>query len=266
MLLPVDYSRITPLVYDSYDELKGLSVVEFDEGNDGGGDGFYLYWPLGREQAEPFVCLFRHEEHILTVPYRRLADFLADFTTGESNLSDESFFYFSYAQAKLRFKKGQPEQTIEILLDCVSPFPDFSDAWSLLAAAYQMIDHYADAAVAVRKAILSAWQFGMPSAQCVTVFQSVTVPSHLAHDPLFKNREDLFQAGTHRQAFQLDYARLWSIAQRYIELEDIESAVRVTQNYGYALHRAPQSQRVALQFSTNQWEADLQALKQKLRA
>lgn len=266
MLLPIDYSRITPLLYDSHDELKGLSVVEFDEGNDGGGDGFYLYWPLGREQAEPFVCRFRHEEHILTAPYRQLADFLADFTIGESNLSDESFFYFSYAQAKLRFKKGQLEQAIETSLDCVSTFPDFSDAWSLLAAAFQALGQHADAAVAVRRALLCAWQFGMPSNQCIAVFQSVTVPSHLAHDPLFKNRENLLHAGTYRQAFQIDYARLWSITQQYTELGDIESAVRIAQNYGYALHCAPQSQREALQFSTNQWAADLQALKQKLRA
>src|SRR3569623_2125838 len=62
--------------------------IDFEEGDDGGGDNYGLYWAIGKENEEPIVCHKNHEESLLIPQFPNLDSFLKWYYAEQGQAAD----------------------------------------------------------------------------------------------------------------------------------------------------------------------------------
>ncbi|MGV3541044.1 MAG: hypothetical protein ACO1OQ_14610 [Rufibacter sp.] len=218
-----------------------FGFVEIEEGNGGYGDFYGLYWELGKENTDPIVSEFNHEEALLTPVFPNLSEFIKWYneTDGQEaprvNQNDKSFFMNLFLKAKISVKNGRTEEAIQRLEDSVYLFGEYSDSWTLLAEQYYNVGHVAQAEESGLKSILSNWMFGLPSKKALQLFDKIDENGHLKDNPLVKLRNGLFKAGNFTKPFVVNYPLLREAVQALEELGDYKNALLLSQNYAYLL-------------------------------
>lgn len=258
MKLPHDFQLIN-LVPDLEPGVYPLNFAPFEEGNNGAGDYYGLYWPLGQEQQEPFICGYEHDYDSLTAEYRNLTEFLAD-QRATPSLGDESFFVNPYLKAKLLARKGLLHEAIAKLQVSISLFGEYAASWSLLAQLLQR-NQQPGAADAGRQAMLANWSFGIPGFACFELFRKLPVPVEFTEDPLFRYRESLFELSSPSASLQVNFPELWRVIEDYKSQQDSLAATQLLRNYGYLLRRHRQSPPTLAEITEHDWLAEVATLR-----
>ncbi len=260
MKLPKEIYQVT-LKEDRYwtGIFPPLGYIEFEEGNDGGGDYYGLYWQWGKEQQEPIVCQLRHEEALLVPAYPDLNAFLAsDQQLGkqffdEKGLDNKTFFLMPFQKAKVLARNGQVSQAIERLQISVELFAEYSDSWTLLSEQLRKQGNILQAQQAALQAIKSNWAFGLPSQKAIAQFEVIDENGPLSGDPLVKRKAGLLTGGTYNNPFKVDVEQLLACIEAYKDVNDVLSAMLLEQNYGYWMYLQDEQTKIKFGFETEKW-------------
>ncbi|MDO6438672.1 hypothetical protein Q4534_14715 [Cyclobacterium sp. 1_MG-2023] len=233
MRLPEKYTEITPKrIENSYFPPSG--TVLFEEGNDGAGDYFCLYWPIGQEDETPHVFHLNHEESILEPIHYDLTAFLnnLDLETGEvlvyPGLRDENYFLSCFQRAKVFSKKDTVEAT-RLLKRSTELFPEYSDNWYWLLKLTDKSEVKKRLKYAIR-CFCSNWAFGLPNVEALKEILEIRNSGFEFDDPIF-NRIGKSDKTENLLNLNFDSAELHEIAYDYMIKEDFVSFLLMLQNY-----------------------------------
>ncbi|WP_207422804.1 tetratricopeptide repeat protein [Desertivirga brevis] len=266
MKLPIDIHNVT-LVNNSGNNylIPPLGFMEIEEGNGGYGDCYGLYWQLGKEDKEPIVCEFQHEEDLLDPVFPNLSAFISWYndTDGQEgppiNLNDKNYFLSLYMKAKVSAKNGRSEEAIERLEASVSLFSEYSDSWSLLAEQYYKLGNIIKAEECVVNSILSNWMFGIPSKKLVELFHQLKAVGQLAGSPLVNLSKDLVKYGDYSRPIIINYAKLKEAISLFETTGDNRASLLLSQNYAYLLSSEKKEIKEANSFDLNSWLTEFRA-------
>jgi tetratricopeptide (TPR) repeat protein len=211
MKLPKSIENVTVKSSTGVSVFPPSGFIEFEEGNDGGGDNYGLYWPVGREIEEPIVCYKNHEEALLVPQFSDLNSFLkwygveqgkaSDFT----GISDKPFFLDLYNKARVLTKSSKTEEAIQVLEESIEQFDEFTDSWTLLADNYYSQNKLDQAEYASLNSIVSNYAFGLPSKKAIEQFNRISPSGKYTDHPLVKRKEGLLSRGSYVNPFTINY-------------------------------------------------------------
>ncbi len=259
MKLPAGIQKVTIVQRDDYWIFPPIGFLEIEEANDGGGDGYGLYWELGKENKEPVVCRKSHEENWLIPEFPDLNSFLTAYEkdnlqpTSGLGLDDTTFFLNLYQKARVLAKRGKNEEAIQRLEQSVAMFSEYSDIWTLLATNYYAINEIDKAENASLNALLANYVFGFPSKKCIEQFNKIDSNGKLKDNPLVKRKEGLLAGGDYTDPFSINYAKWSEAIAEFRSLNDLRSATLLEQNYGYLMNSEPREVKDKYSFDAVDW-------------
>lgn len=213
-----------------------LGFTPFAEGALGNGDTFGLYWPIGREAAEPIVVETWHDEWRLQPHFSSLAAFLQAYATAEdeyvstpSLADDPASPRAAYLEAKEWIAQRKPDAAIALLEAALAILPEYTDALVLLHGQYVRAGRI-DAAVKVAiQAIISPPSFGGPPFKALQWLRTQPVPDG-EPDPIWRACGQLsFNFGGSKE--NADYPVLLAAIDTYVEQGKHVSASTLMQTY-----------------------------------
>jgi len=241
MKLPDNIDKVTIETSTGTSAFPSNGFIEFEEGNDGGGDNYGLYWAIGRENEEPMVCHKIHEESLLVPEFPNLNSFLkwyyaeqgqtADFITS----SDKPFFLDLYNKAKVLTKNDKTQDAILILEKSIEQFAEFTDSWALLADNYYKQHEVDKAEYASLNSIISNYAFGLPSKKAIDQFNKINSSGKYKDHPLVKRKDGLLSGGNYVNPFTINYFSILDAIAEFEKLFDYRSALILEQNYAYLM-------------------------------
>lgn len=213
-----------------------LGFTPFAEGALGNGDTFGLYWPIGREAAEPIVVETWHDEWRLQPHFSSLAAFLQAYATAEdeyvatpSPADDPASPRAAYLEAKEWIAQRKPDAAIALLEAALAILPEYTDALVLLHGQYVRAGRI-DAAVKVAiQAIISPPSFGGPPFKALQWLRTRPVPDG-EPDPIWRACGQLsFNFGGSKD--NADYPVLLAAIDTYLEQGKHVCASTLMQTY-----------------------------------
>jgi hypothetical protein len=262
MRLPASIDKVTIVKNTrSIGVFPPVGFVEFEEGNDGGGDYYGLYWELGKEKQLPIVCRVNHEEYTLEASSPDLNSFILWFEKDDknipviSNLDNDTFFPIFFFKAKVLAKNGKAVEAIEKLELSTRLFGEFSESWALLSEQYRKVGRIEDAEHAAINSIRANWAFGLPSNKAVDCFQAIDVNGHHTDEPLAKRKDDLIKPGTFNSPPHVNFENLLGSIEAYKAINDTYSYLKMKQNYGYFMNAEKKETKEKYDFDRLVWNA-----------
>jgi hypothetical protein len=264
MKLPKEVTEVTFINIERYSSFPPLGFQAFEEGNNGAGDYYGLYWEFGKEDLEPIVCEMRHEEWSLEPVFPNLKDFIENFNPQTNDFEDtpwfygENFFYAYYNQARAKSRKN-PQKAVELLIESTNLFTEFSSSWYLLSKLLTDKDKQELKEKAAIKSFVSNWLFEMPDQKLVDNIKSINFQTDCKVDPLAKRINDLeFKSGF--DGFNINYSVYKEIMTEYKKLNDIRSFILLYQNYGFLMEDADDHIINEFSFEFKEWDNDIRSI------
>jgi len=204
MKLPAAY-KFVALNNDTYEvpypPLGFYPIAEHQQGN---GDMFGLYWPIGYEEREPIVAETWHDELSVQPHFSSLDRFLVAVGRFDGKYSDDTVpetptFHddpqspaASLFAAREHLKSQNVEAAIACLETAVVVLPEYGDAQALLCAQYRRVGKNDAAIKAAVQAIIAPPCFGARPVKIAQWLSSQSsCPPELESDPIWINRERL---------------------------------------------------------------------------
>lgn len=213
-----------------------LGFAPFFEGALGNGDTFGLYWPIGREGAEPIVVETWHDEWRIQPHFSSLTAFLQAHAAAEdeyvatpSLADDPASPRAAFLAAKEQIAQRNPDEAIALLEAALAIVPEYTDALVLLHGQYVRAGR-TDAAVKVAiQAIISPPSFGGPPFKALQWLRTQPVPDGEL-DPIWRACGQLsFNFGGSKE--NGDYPVLLAAIESYLEHGNYRCASTLMQTY-----------------------------------
>ena len=242
MKMPSSINKVTISKSQDFWIFPPLGFLEIEEGNDGGGNNYGLYWELGKEQEAPIICWKSHEEFSLVPKFLNLDHFNLWFeeTQGQEaegiDIKDTTFFLSLYTRSKIFTKNNKTTEAIQMLEKSVELFGEFSQSWALLAENYLKINELEKATEASINSIISNYAFGVPSIKAIQQFNQIEISNGYKNHPLLKRRTGLISGGDYSNPFLLNFELYRDIIQEFKEKDEIKSALILEYNYGFLMN------------------------------
>lgn len=239
-----------------------IGFVEFEEGNDGGGDCYGLYWPIGSEGQEPIVFRKNHEESLLLPEFPNLDSFLKWYYIEQRDVtdfkpsSDMSFFLDLYNKARVLTKNNKTEEAIRILQESIEQFSEFTDSWTLLAENYYKNNELDKAEFASLNSIISNYAFGFPSKKAIDQFDRINPSGKYKDHPLVKRKAGLLSGGSYFNRFKINYESISEAIAEFENLFDYRSALILEQNYAHLMNFEKIEVREKYNFNSFTWASN----------
>jgi tetratricopeptide (TPR) repeat protein len=213
-----------------------LGFTPFAEGALGNGDTFGLYWPIGREAAEPIVVETWHDEWRVQPHFSSLAAFLSAYARAEdeyvatpSLAEDPASPRAAYLEAKELIAQRKPDAAIALLEAALAIVPEYTDALTLLHGQYVRAGRIDEAARVAIQAIISPPSFGGPPFKALQWLRTQPVPDG-EPDPIWRACGQLsFNFGGSKE--NADYPVLLAAIDTYLEQGNYLSASTLMQTY-----------------------------------
>jgi tetratricopeptide (TPR) repeat protein len=213
-----------------------LGFAPFAEGALGNGDTFGLYWPIGREAAEPIVVETWHDEWRVQPHFSSLAAFLQAYATAEdeyvatpSLADDPASPRAAYLEARELIAQRKPDAAIALLEAALAIVPEYTDALTLLHVQYVRAGRIDEAARVAIQAIISPPSFGGPPFKALQWLRTQPVPDR-EPDPIWRACGQLsFNFGGSKE--NADYPVLLAAIDTYLEQGKHVSASTLMQTY-----------------------------------
>lgn len=183
------------------DERQGRPVppagfVTFTEGDLGDGDRMGLYWPIGREEAEPVVVEFDHHARRLTPTHSSLAAWLeaggGESDEGETVGADDDSPWSLHEEARELLRSGDLDGAILPLERAVTALPEYGEALITLWGQACRLRRMEEAVEIALQAIRSPPAFGPHLIQAqVWLAKQDESPAAIVEDPLWRARREL---------------------------------------------------------------------------
>ncbi|WP_442590298.1 tetratricopeptide repeat protein [Pedobacter sp. AW31-3R] len=261
MKLPDNIDKIT-VVKARISEFPPNGFIEFEEGNDGSGDNYGLYWAIGRDLEEPIVCYKNHEEFLLVPEFPDLDSFLKRHYVGQGQTVDfissskKPFFPDLYNKARVLTKNNKTEDAIQVLEESVEQFAEFADAWTLLAENYYKQNQLDKAEFASLNSIISNYAFGLPSKKAIDLFNKINPAGKYKDHPLVKRKEGLLSGGSYFNPFTMNYNSILDTIAEFENLLEYRSALILEQNYSYLMSSEKMEIKEKNNFNSFKWAKD----------
>lgn len=256
---PDNINRVTISKCQDYWIFPPLGFIEFEEGNDGAGDYYGLYWEIGKEEQEPVIFRKNHEEGQLIPEFVNLDSFLSwyETTLGQElpsiNLRDSTFYISLYNRARVFSKTGKTNEAIHALEKSTELFGEYSDSWGLLAENYYKANEMDKAELASLYSIISNYVFGLPTFKSIEQINRIDSKGKLKNNPIIKRIDGFISGGTFSNPFMINYDKLLEAIVEFKELKDYKSALILEQNYGYLMHTEKSEIREKYNFKDKEW-------------
>lgn len=259
MKQPDNIDKVTIVNVQDFSIFPPIGFTEIEEGNNGAGDNYGLYWALGIEEEEPIVCQKLHEEFLLVPEFSNLDSFLAWYGNQQEkdsafvNLSKKRFFLDLYNKAKVLTRNGKTVEAIQILEESTALFTEYSDSWTLLADNYYKNSEIEKAEFASINSVISNYVFGLPSKKAIEQFDRIDPLGKYKDHPLVKRKDGLISGGSYSSPFTVDYDGILVAVTEFKELGDHRSALILAQNYGYLMSLENSEIKKRYNFNRTQW-------------
>lgn len=261
MKYPKEIDRVTLIAPEEGAYFPPNGFVEFEEGNDGAGDYYGLYWEFGKEDQEPIVCEKRHEEWSLHPSFVNLSQFLDSYDneTGEfdylPDFYDQNFFLANFNRGKVKARKS-PIEAKELLIRSVEQFQEYSSSWALLSTLTVNPNERELMEKAAIKSFVSNWLFEIPTQKSYDHLLTIDFKSEHKHDALVNSIAELnFQSGF--KGFNINYDVLYRLAQEYRKSGDHKSYLLMLQNFAFVADSVNPDERKKRGFDNKQWKNEL---------
>lgn len=237
MQLPASLARIsTDQDWQHTTAYPPLGFTPFSEGALGNGDTFGLYWPIGREAAEPIVVETWHDEWRLQPHFSSVAAFLQahaaaqdEYVATPSLDDDPASPRAAFLEAKQLIAQRKPDAAIALLEAALSILPEYTDALALLHGQYVRAGRMDDAVRVAIQAIISPPSFGGPPLKALQWLRAQAVPEGEL-DPIWRACGQLsFHFGGSKD--NADYPVLLAAIDTYVEQGNYLSASTLMQTY-----------------------------------
>jgi hypothetical protein len=238
-----------------YPSLGFVPIYDAELGN---GDYYGLYWPLGMENKEPFVCDMHHDEWRLELCFSSVKIFLEwlginDWERGEEEIDDLEHPKYLAMQAKQKASQGCVDKAIELLQKSCANFPELSENWFTLSSQLKRVGNVEKGAEATLKAFHSNWVFGMPPQGVTRSLNSPQFKEILAEDPLIARMNELkFTYGGTKENY--DYQIYLECIDEYFKKGMYMSGLYLLQNYGYMMYSETISFQERYNFDLSSWQ------------
>lgn len=239
MKITEEIKRLTISKNQSRGPAPPLGFVEVDEGNDGAGNNYGLYWEIGKEDKAPVVCWFDHDEYKLEVSFSNLSSFVRwveienkdDFKLGE----EEEIFYPYYNRARLLDRRKKHEEAIKYLEHSVGMFGEYVPSWYLLSLQYLKTENIDQLNRCFPEILKANWAFGEPEEKSVEFMNEAVSHLNNSDDPIVKYYKKLKFENNWKTGLKFDFTVFKKIISEYHEQNDYLSVLKLKQNYGYAM-------------------------------
>lgn len=237
MLLPLDVSQISLHKKERHrSPYPPLGFLAFFESELGNGDSFGLYWPIGREFAEPLVAETWHDESRIQPNYSSLSCFLSARSVAEDEypepptIIDDPFSPRAcFDAARELIKTQETDAAISFLERAISTLPEYTDALALLWGQYVRKGHPEEATQIAVQALISPPSFGARPLRALRWLCSASSPS-LENDPIWQARTKLkLTFGGAKE--NGDYLILRDAIDKYLAESDFLRASTLMQTY-----------------------------------
>lgn len=263
MKLPAGIEKVSLSTSDvPLEPYPSLGFVPLGEAELGNGDYFGLYWPLGRENAEPIVCDMIHDEWALEPSFSSLEKFiewleLNDWQRGDNEVCDPQLSSIVFTQAKKLF--AEVEAAVELLHKACVSFPEVSEYWFALSSQSKRMGDIETSANAALKALNSNWVFGFPGQGVIRTLRHPKVREVLSQDPMIQRIDqlDLNFGGVKQNS---TYPVIYECVQEYFNNEQFIDGLMLYQNYGYMMHSETRAFQDRYQFNLKDWQSEYSAL------
>ena len=213
-----------------------LGFTPFSEGALGNGDTFGLYWPIGREAAEPIVVETWHDEWRIQPHFSSLTAFLQahaaaeDEYVGTPSLADDPASpRAAFLAAKELIAQRNPDAAIALLEAALAIVPEYTDALVLLHGQYVRAGRTDDAVKVAIQAIISPPSLGGPPLKALHWLRAQPVPEGEL-DPIWRACAQLsFNFGGSKE--NGDYPVLLAAIATYLEQGKHVAASTLMQTY-----------------------------------
>ena len=213
-----------------------LGFLPFSEGALGNGDTFGLYWPIGREAAEPIVVETWHDEWRIQPHFSSLTAFLQAYAAAEdeyvgtpSLTDDPASPRAAFLEAKEQIAQRNPEAAITLLEAALAIVPEYTDALAMLHGQYVRAGRTDDAIRVAIQAIISPPSFGGPPLKALQWLRAQPVPEGEL-DPIWRACGQLsFHFGGSKE--NGDYRVLLAAIDDYLAQGDSIRASTLMQTY-----------------------------------
>lgn len=263
MKLPSGSDKISFLNYDRYNAFPPYGFRPFEEGHNGAGDYYGLYWELGKENCEPMVFFMNHEEGYLLPEFPTLSAFLANYNPQTEQVDQDPSFSFSnfyppfYHQSRVKARKDIP-LALNMLKRSTHLFGEFSASWFLLSKLLSKEEDKELKEKSAIKAFVSNWQFESPWQEVLDHLQSIRFKTRYKNDPLVKRVDDL-AFSKKQNNFKVYHSSFLNLVEAYKEINDFHSHIMMYENYGFMMENCSRSQQKEVNFSIKEWNTNLEA-------
>lgn len=241
MKLPAGFNEVT--MYEDFEPhypYPPLGFHPFWEHELGNGDMFGLYWPIGREEADPIVAEMWHDAWCLAPHFSSLERFLEcsrqleedGFPETPSLDFDADSPRACFESARSSLKANAPEIAIELLESAVAVLPEYTEALAILATQYRRVGRVDDAIQTGIRAVISPPSFGRDSSIALRLVAGQKGTMELLQDdPIWKSRSAL-KWNFGGEKLNDDYLILREAIDIYLDQDRIIEAITLAQTYG----------------------------------
>ena len=267
MKLPERIKEVTISKYQSKGPFPPLGFVNIEEGNDGAGNNYGLYWEIGKEDNFPIICWFDHDEGKLEPSFPNLSSFIRwskmeDKTEFEFNEDEELFFPY-HNRAKLLNKRKNHEEAINYLEHSLQMFREYTPSWYLLNLQYLKTEKIEKLTKYFPEIMKSNWIFGEPEIKEVKFMNEAIAYLKSSNDPIIKKFEKLRFENSWRTGLKLNFNVLKEIISEYHEQNDYLAALKLKQNYGYAMFYQNEDTKAKYNFNFEEWQLEFEEYSRK---
>lgn len=259
MLFPKNVELLSFSEWKNYAPHSPFGFLDFDEESDGAGNYYGLYWFYGKENSEPVVCWFEHEQSLIDVTHNCLNDFLFEF--GYINSKDSLTVDFDsgseFLRAKLKAQKGDLDNSILQMNEYLNHVPENSEAWGILADVYRRKGNIEKADEMALKSILANWAFGYPTTKSIQQFKKIDKFGALKNDPLVKRINEFELIITYNQ-LTMNYDIVKQAIEEYYENGDYVNALILEHNYALIIGNQTSTFQDKKGFVLHTWQEEYQ--------
>ncbi len=254
MFKPQKIKSVTLNKWENYAPHIPFGFWEFEEQADGTGNYYGLYWSFGKENLEPIICWFEHEQSCINISHKNLKEFLLEFNQSEEEheLVD---FSFAFKRMKLKAQKGEFEFAISQLNKYLSYVPEHSEAWEILSDVYLRIGNKVESDNCALKSILSNWSFGLPRQKSIQLFKKIDRNGILSNDPLVKRLDEILLTFEYNKT-EISYNTLKEAYLEYFDNENYIESLILEHNYALMMYFETQAFQDKHNFKVEKWRIE----------
>ncbi|MEM6782805.1 MAG: hypothetical protein AAF624_03615 [Bacteroidota bacterium] len=240
-------------VSGAYPSLGFKAVADAELGN---GDAYGLYWPYGREDADPVVCDLLHDEWRLELAFSSVSVFrrYLDRNGGERGdleVEDRALASARFLAVK-RLLRDQPLEAAAQLAALCDHFPEAAAYWYALAGQRRRLGDAEGCTRAAIRAFASNWAFGMPRQGTLRLLRNAAQRGLSPEDPLVRYSAELALDFGGRKRNDV-YDVLQTCIEGYLDTDDVLLGLLLNQNYGYRMAMETRSFQERYGFERVRW-------------